>query len=63
MNIAGFDVQKDCPKGMLNGPCGGVRNGMCEVSGTCVWVKIYAKLKSGKKIGEFTQVRMPKVSG
>jgi len=63
MKIAGFDVKKECPKMMLNGPCGGVSKGMCEVSGACVWVKIYAKLKSDKKLHEFVEIRMPKVSG
>jgi len=62
MKIAGFDVRRECPKMMLNGPCGGVRRGMCEAFGACVWVKVYAKLKSEKKLGEFVKVRMPKVS-
>ena len=32
-----------CPKNMLNGPCGGVNNGKCEVSFDieCVWNMIY----------------------
>jgi len=32
-----------CPKHMLNGPCGGVSNGMCEINSDleCVWVKIF----------------------
>ena len=35
-----------CPKEMRNGPCGGVRNGKCEVPGVgdCVWAKIALKL-------------------
>ena len=57
--VAGFDVARKCPKGMLNGPCGGVANGMCEVSGPCVWVKVYAKLNADDRLGEFTKVRMP----
>jgi len=37
---------KACPKFMKNGPCGGVRNGFCEVAGRgkCVWVVIYETL-------------------
>jgi hypothetical protein len=58
--VAGFDIEKNCPKRMLNGPCGGVNNGMCEVMGPCVWVKVYAKLKSKGTLNEFTKVRMPK---
>jgi hypothetical protein len=57
--VAGIDVEKLCPKSMLNGPCGGVQDGMCELGGPCVWMKIYAKLKSEGKLGQFTNVRMP----
>ncbi|MBD3387723.1 MAG: hypothetical protein GF416_01630 [Candidatus Altiarchaeales archaeon] len=58
--VAGFDVGKKCPKSMLNGPCGGVNNGMCEVEGQCVWVRVYAKLKSEDNLDEFTKVRLPR---
>jgi len=37
-----------CPKELVNGPCGGVRDGgKCEVIAdfACVWVTIYDKLK------------------
>jgi hypothetical protein len=37
-----------CPKGMMNGPCGGVYEGKCEVEGykqDCAWVLIYNRLK------------------
>jgi hypothetical protein len=57
--VAGYDVEKKCPKRMLNGPCGGVNNGMCEVKGPCIWVKVYAKLKSKGRLDEFAAVRMP----
>jgi hypothetical protein len=57
--VAGFDVGAECPKRMLNGPCGGVNNGLCEVSGPCVWVRVYAKLSSEGRLGEFVKVRMP----
>ena len=35
-----------CPKLMRNGPCGGVRDGRCEVPGRgkCVWVVLYETL-------------------
>ena len=31
-----------CPKQLMNGPCGGSENGMCEVDTSipCVWSKI-----------------------
>jgi len=35
-----------CPKGLLNGPCGGMWNGMCEVltDRECAHVKISRRL-------------------
>ncbi|MFH1285885.1 MAG: methylenetetrahydrofolate reductase C-terminal domain-containing protein [Candidatus Micrarchaeota archaeon] len=44
-----------CPKNMKNGPCGGVRNGKCEVSGrgACVWCEIYKQVSKD----EFLKVR------
>ncbi|MDD5111822.1 MAG: methylenetetrahydrofolate reductase C-terminal domain-containing protein [Candidatus Altiarchaeota archaeon] len=58
--IAGYDVRKLCAKRLLNGPCGGVRNGKCEVGDApCVWVMIYGKMRSGNSMGEFAGVRLP----
>ncbi|MFH1621795.1 MAG: methylenetetrahydrofolate reductase C-terminal domain-containing protein [Candidatus Omnitrophota bacterium] len=39
-----------CAKGLLNGPCGGQKDGKCEVDRTkdCAWILIY-KLKTEKK--------------
>lgn len=36
-----------CAKGMLNGPCGGPKDGKCEVDSEkdCGWLKIYDRLK------------------
>jgi len=36
-----------CPKGLLNGPCGGTVNGYCEVNPEkeCAWSKIYHRLE------------------
>jgi ferredoxin len=41
-----------CPKGLLNGPCGGTKNGKCEVSPDipCAWVMIYERLKALGKL-------------
>ncbi len=38
----------DCAKSLLNGPCGGAKNGKCEVNPDvdCVWEKIYKRLKA-----------------
>lgn len=43
----GICPHTECPKGLLNGPCGGVANGMCEVymENECAWVRIYKRLK------------------
>ncbi len=37
-----------CPKGLLNGPCGGTNEGSCEVSPDikCAWVRIYERMKN-----------------
>jgi len=37
-----------CAKGLLNGPCGGYKNGKCEVDPEkeCAWVQIYERLKA-----------------
>jgi len=44
----------DCAKGLLNGPCGGAKEGKCEVNPEvdCAWEKIYQRLKRQK--GKFT---------
>ncbi|MCK4905061.1 electron transport complex subunit RsxC [bacterium] len=38
----------DCAKSLLNGPCGGAKNGKCEVNPNldCAWDKIYQRLKN-----------------
>lgn len=37
-----------CAKALVNGPCGGSRDGMCEVGGDreCIWALIFARLKA-----------------
>lgn len=43
----------NCPKGLLNGPCGGAKNGKCEVNPNidCVWQEIYERFeKQGRKL-------------
>ncbi len=42
-----------CPKGLLNGPCGGNIRGKCEVNPdrACAWCEIYAKLEGEGRLG------------
>ncbi len=51
----------NCPKGLLNGPCGGAKNGKCEVNPNieCVWGEIYERFeKQGRKLTlESVQIR------
>ena len=39
-----------CAKGILNGPCGGMQDGVCEVDEQreCAWVRIHQRLAGGK---------------
>jgi len=44
LSSTGMSCPMNCPKGLRNGPCGGVReNGNCEVYAEmpCVWVKAF----------------------
>jgi ferredoxin len=47
-----------CPKGLLNGPCGGTKNGKCEVSQDipCAWVMIYDRMK---ELGKLDELKKP----
>lgn len=51
-----------CAKGLLNGPCGGARNGKCEVEpeNDCAWIIIYNKLKEQNKLDNLSQIREPR---
>lgn len=41
-----------CTKSLLNGPCGGAKNGKCEIDTgkECGWEKIYKKLDKNSKL-------------
>ena len=45
----------DCSKSLLNGPCGGAKNGRCEAdpSRDCAWEKIYLRLEKQGRLREF----------
>ncbi len=46
----------DCSKSLLNGQCGGAKNGKCEVSPDkdCAWEKIQQRLSAQGRIAELT---------
>ena len=46
----------DCSKSLLNGQCGGAKDGKCEVSPDkeCAWEKIQRRLAAQGRIGELT---------
>ena len=40
-----------CPKSMRNGPCGGTKNGQCEVEDkTCIWVAVYDRANAASRL-------------
>jgi len=47
-----------CSKGLVNGPCGGYRDGKCEVDPTrdCAWIQIYERLKN---VGRLDMLYIP----
>ena len=47
----------DCSKGLLNGQCGGARDGKCEVDPKkdCAWEKIYQRLEKQGRQKEFME--------
>lgn len=51
-----------CPKGLLNGPCGGTNEGKCEVSSDvdCAWTKIYFRLKQINRLDDMKKMNEPK---
>jgi ferredoxin len=52
----------NCPKGLLNGPCGGVDQGKCELDKEreCAWVKIYNRLKGLGQLDKIRRIQPPK---
>ncbi|MDD5431633.1 MAG: methylenetetrahydrofolate reductase C-terminal domain-containing protein [Candidatus Omnitrophica bacterium] len=51
-----------CAKGLLNGPCGGMNKGKCEVDKEkdCAWVLIYKEMEKKNKLDVLKKVRQPK---
>ncbi len=46
-DIAYLCPESQCAKNQRNGPCGGTREGQCEVNGygDCIWLRAYERLK------------------
>lgn len=51
-----------CPKGLLNGPCGGMKNYKCEVDENldCAWVKIYERAVVQDTVEDIKIIAKPK---
>ena len=61
-DTGGICPHTECPKGLLNGPCGGMADGMCEVDteNECAWVRIYARLKKQDRLHGMKKIAPPK---
>jgi|TARA_B100000315_G_C14313784_1_gene467570 hypothetical protein len=51
-----------CPKSLLNGPCCGSINNMCEVNSSieCVWIKIFERLKLEGSLSVLDKIHPPR---
>jgi ferredoxin len=51
-----------CAKRLLNGPCGGSRNGYCEVGENtpCAWARIYERLEKQGRLHLVDEIRTPR---
>ena len=60
--FGGFCPVSRCPKSMLNGPCGGLKDGKCEVDSDmdCVWDIIYRHMKGKGLLCQLKEIRKPK---
>lgn len=63
--FGGFCPKALCPKGLLNGPCGGAMDGKCEVDREkdCVWALIYERLKKIGRLDLLYEVHAPREYG
>ena len=50
-----------CAKGLLNGPCGGSKNGKCEIDKDrdCGWILIYNRLKANGNLDKMKKIIEP----
>lgn len=54
-----------CTKGLVNGPCGGTKNGKCEAKDArdCGWVLIYNRLKAQGRLDNMKKFVQPRDYG
>ncbi|MEI8218670.1 MAG: methylenetetrahydrofolate reductase C-terminal domain-containing protein, partial [Elusimicrobiota bacterium] len=60
---AGVCAVSRCAKGLVNGPCGGVIDGKCEVDSSrdCAWALMYERQKKrGKQVDALTRFIAPR---
>ena len=51
-----------CAKSLVNGPCGGQKNGKCEVNpeNDCAWIQIYKRLEQLGQLDKLSMTRPDK---
>ena len=51
-----------CAKSLVNGPCGGQKNGKCEVNpeNPCAWIEIYKRLEATNQLDKLSVTRTDK---
>ena len=51
-----------CHKGLVNGPCGGTNEGMCEIDKNkdCAWTLIYNRLKDLDRLDAMRKLQKPR---
>jgi len=51
-----------CAKSLFNGPCGGPKDGHCEVSNEipCAWMNIYERLKAQGRLDNIQKIYAPR---
>lgn len=51
-----------CHKGLVNGPCGGTNDGMCEIDKNkdCAWTLIYKRLKDLDRLDAMRKLQKPR---
>ena len=61
-DFTGICPNSQCPKFQMNGPCGGSKNGKCEVfkEKECIWNIIEQRMKSMNLIQTLDEIQAPK---